>query len=106
MRVLARKVLSFMSALRSPRTLPRLMERNILQLRGWIRGGRPWPYRIFRDVPFVCIPSDDSSLRLCQFGYAETTELTVIHEWVQPGDTCIDVGANIGVYTAVFAHRV
>jgi len=105
MRILVRKARSLRSALANPASLPHLVRRNWLQFKGWMRGGRPWRYHVFEDVPFICIPSDDTSLRICQSGYAETVELGAAYHWTQPGDTCIDVGANVGVYSAVLAHR-
>jgi FkbM family methyltransferase len=35
----------------------------------------------------------------------ERTELELVSRLVQPGDSCIDVGANVGIYSVLFAAR-
>ncbi|MGA2737163.1 MAG: FkbM family methyltransferase [Bryobacteraceae bacterium] len=77
-------------ALRLPlRTIPRSAEVRILQgpLRGkkWVVG---------------------SSIHRCWLGSYEAAKQKKILEWVRPGMTCYDIGANVGFYSLLFSSLV
>lgn len=45
-------------------------------------------------------------LRVLKHGHAEEPELAVIAALVGPGDSCVDIGANFGVYTVALSRMV
>ena len=49
-------------------------------------------------------PNDSLSLSL--YGYHEKTETELVKQEIKPGDVVLDVGANIGYYTLLFAKLV
>lgn len=69
--------------------------------------GKPFIYATKLGFPFVCLPSVETSktLYLRQQAYEEI-ELKVAQHWLQAGDTCLDLGANVGYISALFAHQV
>ncbi|MGO9604276.1 MAG: FkbM family methyltransferase [Candidatus Binataceae bacterium] len=44
--------------------------------------------------------------RRSYFGCHEEAEIQMLHRWLRPGMTVVDVGANLGYYTALFASSV
>ena len=106
MRVVLRKIKSFARTLRSPSKLPPLIRRNWVQLIAALKRNKPIAYSLIRDVPFVCFPDQEISLRLYLQGYLiEAIEMEAAYRWIQPGDSCVDVGAHVGVYASLLAHR-
>ncbi len=69
--------------------------------------GKPFIYATKLGFPFVCLPSVETSktLYLRQQAYEEI-ELKIAQHWLQAGDTCLDLGANVGYISALFAHQV
>ncbi|WP_428326234.1 FkbM family methyltransferase [Nitrosopumilus sp.] len=48
----------------------------------------------------------NDSLSLSLYGYHEKTETELVKQEIKPGDVVLDVGANIGYYTLLFAKLV
>src|SRR5687767_5059325 len=66
--------------------------------------GRPFVYDTPGNNRWVCVPESDTSvLVFTQRGRVEEAETAVCQAWLEPGDACLDVGANIGFFTAMFA---
>ena len=54
----------------------------------------------------LAVDYGDSTARAMALGYYETDEVAVIAEWVRPGTTVLDVGANVGYFTLLMAQLV
>jgi FkbM family methyltransferase len=54
-------------------------------------------------MPFIVWANEYIGRRILTTGSFEKDDLDRLADFVQPGDTCIDVGANIGVYTLALA---
>lgn len=69
--------------------------------------GRPFTYWTAAGFPFVCLPDVPTSVNLYvhQQRYEEI-ELAIAKHWLQSGDTCLDLGANVGYFSALFASAV
>ena len=52
------------------------------------------------------LDSSDDLARRVLFGAYEVDELALLPTLVAPGETCVDVGANIGLYTTALAQLV
>ncbi len=67
--------------------------------------GRPFTY--CTDLfPFVCVPGLPDSEDAFVSPELDRTELALLCDWLEPGDTFFDVGANLGLYTFCAAHRL
>ncbi len=83
--------------------LPELWGRD--QVVGWVRGpvdryGGPLAGRLANGMSFDLASCRDGSARaLSALRYREPALAPVFEAVLRPGDTCYDVGANIGVYT-------
>ncbi|WP_238437195.1 MULTISPECIES: FkbM family methyltransferase [unclassified Frankia] len=83
--------------------LPELWGRD--QVVGWVRGpvdryGGPLAGRLANGMSFDVASCRDGSARaLSALRYREPALAPVFEAVLRPGDTCYDVGANIGVYT-------
>lgn len=58
------------------------------------------------DVRFECDLALDPRVRDMYFSAYEPEEVAFLRRALRPGDVCVDVGANIGYFTAVMAARV
>lgn len=54
-------------------------------------------------IPFVYFPNDSLGRVLAVGESFETFEINFLKEWLQPGDTAVDVGANIGYLTTAMS---
>lgn len=79
---------------------------NLGQLRIRLAQERPFTYTTNGGFRFACLPASKTSLHLYFNGSSEALEMRIAGAWAQPGDACLDVGANVGYYTALLAARV
>jgi FkbM family methyltransferase len=105
--VLLRKLRSSLRMLRqSPQPiqdLRRLLRENWFALsRG--HNAKPFCYRVAPGFPFACMPSSASSRAVFLHSYLEQVEAIAATRWLQAGDACIDVGANVGYFACLFAE--
>jgi FkbM family methyltransferase len=68
--------------------------------------GRPAVYRLRGGRRFVVHPGDRLSMGIADNRRYEWLESRVLEQVLRPGDIAIDVGANIGYYTALFSACV
>jgi FkbM family methyltransferase len=81
--------------------------RNVRAAHVRARRGRPFGYRTELGVRFVCIPESATSVWAYVGGVAyEEAEARLCQRWLAPGDTCLDFGANIGLFTVLLAETV
>ena len=61
-------------------------------------GGQPFVYAIdgFR---FVCTPGISDSEEVYLTAEADVLEFNVLRKWLEAGDTFVDVGTNLGLYS-------
>lgn len=71
---------------------------NLRSLRLRWSDGQPFIYSL-EGSPFVCVPGIPDSEDTYLAGEVDRLELTVLSQWLEPGDACVDVGANLGLYT-------
>ena len=106
MNTLVRKLRSLLVHLGTPGNLGPACRRNAALLRARVGGRGCFTYTSPVGVPFVCFPENATSLRLYVKGYQELVEIEVARAWLQSDESCIDVGANIGLLSAAFASAV
>jgi len=89
------------------RAIAQRASENIRQAILACKRGQPFTYTTQMGFPFVCLPQVETSklLYIRQRAY-EDVELKLAQHWLQPGDTCLDLGANVGYVTALLAHQV
>ena len=104
MRVLLRKLFSLFRLLATPEQLRTRAKLNFAMARSALTGGRPFIYRNDFGIPQACLPEDESSLHHYVHGEGDAVEMKVARAWLKPGDFCIDVGANVGLFAASFCH--
>ena len=69
--------------------------------------GAPFTYRAWAGQRFVCVPDSATSVQLYVSGAEyEQAEIELCRHWCQPGDACVDAGANIGQYAVLLAEAV
>ena len=70
-----------------------------------LHGSRPF---VHRDPGFRCVCHPDwiDSTRQFLENSGDHWEFTLLRHWLNPGDTAIDVGANLGLYTFALAEAV
>jgi FkbM family methyltransferase len=68
---------------------------------------RPWHISVYGGMKFACHPESLMAEHLLyRSEYFDYDEMKFIHDFLQPGDCFLDVGANIGLYTLLAATRV
>lgn len=69
--------------------------------------GQAFTYKTRLGFTFVCIPTLATSVEMYVKSQTyEEIELDIAAHWLQPGDDCLDLGANIGYFATLFASRV
>jgi FkbM family methyltransferase len=69
--------------------------------------GRPFNLHIPNGLRFRCYPDSHDASRLIYFnGCPDPNEMTFMERYLRAGDSVVDVGANIGVYTLLVARLV
>jgi FkbM family methyltransferase len=63
-------------------------------------------YRSRQKVTFLVDAQDPATFFIYADGHPDTAELNTLSSWLESGDACLDLGANIGFFTAVLANRV
>jgi len=63
---------------------------------------------VYKDLGFqaVCHPDWQDSLEIFLDMAADYGELKLFRQWLKQGDSCIDLGANVGLYTFCLAENV
>lgn len=74
------------------------------------------PYLSWRETELTCRTRSGIRMNLCPrefiqnrilfFGVWEPNVTALFHAFLQPGDVVVDVGANVGYYTLLAAHKV
>lgn len=59
----------------------------------------------FRGVSFLVLANEDIGYNLLSFKDYEKSEVTILEELIRKDDVCVDVGANIGIYTVFMARK-
>ena len=99
------KIATAIKLVTSPKLLVIALKRNLSRFRIYIANDRPFVYRTFSGDDFACVPRSRTSAQLYyDRGYCEITESKLCQDWLQPGDYCIDGGANVGQYATLFAR--
>ena len=58
----------------------------------------PWPVHLSPDISLLCYPHSTSAASVLYCRYPEWREMRFLLDYLTPGDTFLDVGANVGVY--------
>ena len=70
---------------------------------------RPKPGSIrdvsYRGAKLVVFPHEDVGWGIIWKGNFEGADLDVIESLIRPGDTCVDIGANLGLYSVFMGRR-
>jgi FkbM family methyltransferase len=61
-------------------------------------GGKPFTYSI-NGFKFVCTPGISDSEEVFRTGEADGLEFDILRRWLESGDTFVDVGTNLGLYS-------
>jgi FkbM family methyltransferase len=67
--------------------------------------GQPFAYRSM-GLPFVCHPDWPDSVDQLASPPNDIWEVQFLRAWLTPGDSAMDLGANLGFYTFAFAEKV
>jgi FkbM family methyltransferase len=54
----------------------------------------------------VCHPDWSDSVNACLDAAGDHFEMRLLSDWIQPNESCFDIGANVGLYTFCFAEKV
>jgi FkbM family methyltransferase len=61
--------------------------------------GRPWTITLHGDVHMICHPHDHVTSLAMYCGLYDAAEMRFLLAWLRPGDTFVDVGANVAPYS-------
>lgn len=67
--------------------------------------GKAFPYRNLGFLA-VCHPDWQDSLEIYLDLAGDHAEMAFCRNWLAPGESCLDLGANVGLYTFSFAEKV
>jgi len=88
------------SALRLRWRYNTMIMRLAVAKRGW------FTYHAWPQTAFLVSADDSATFFIYTCGHPDTAELSALSTWIESGDVCLDLGANIGFFTAVMARRV
>ncbi|MGB2705967.1 MAG: FkbM family methyltransferase [Candidatus Omnitrophota bacterium] len=88
------------------RTFIERTRQNIKQAVVNSKKGKSFIYRTKMGFNFICIPTSAQSVHSYISGWGEEIELKSACNWLLKGDSCLDIGANVGYYSAGFAEKV
>lgn len=60
---------------------------------------RPWTVEVHNGIRIRCYPHSPTSSGVIYYGLADHPEMRFLLDYLRPGDTFVDVGANVGVYS-------
>jgi len=105
-----RKIKSVILIIGKPNSINLLSDytlRNFKQIIIYLKNKKIFTYYTPLQIKFVCIPESETSINiyLNNKGY-ENVEISLCYQWLQKGDCCLDLGANLGYFSAVFADGV
>lgn len=63
--------------------------------------GAPWTIRFVGGLRLRVYPHSPGATLVLYSGFAESRDMRFVLSFLRPGDTFIDVGANVGVYTLI-----
>jgi FkbM family methyltransferase len=61
--------------------------------------GRPWTITLHGDIHMICHPHDHITTLALYCGLYDAPEMRFLLAWLRPGDTFLDVGANVAPYS-------
>lgn len=61
--------------------------------------GRPWTITLHGDLRMICRPHDHITTLVLYCGLYDAPEMRFLLAWLRPGDTFLDVGANVAPYS-------
>jgi len=89
---------------------PYTRDRRVRRLGRWVAWQawqravrRPWTVTMHGDVRVVCHPHDMVASMALYHGLYDMEEMSFLLAWLRPGDTFVDVGANIAPYSLLAA---
>lgn len=60
---------------------------------------RPWTVELIDGIRIRCYPHSPAASAVIYYGLADHAEMHFLRDYLRPGDTFVDVGANVGVYS-------
>ncbi|MDX2212476.1 MAG: FkbM family methyltransferase [Oculatellaceae cyanobacterium bins.114] len=83
------------------------IDENIRQYILHSKHSKPFTYKTKLGFNYLCLPklATSTNLYVHQRSYEEI-ELEISKSWLQVGDSCLDLGANIGYFSTLFAAKV
>ncbi|MEQ9359076.1 FkbM family methyltransferase [Coleofasciculus chthonoplastes] len=82
-------------------------QKNLKQYKITYQQGKNFSYKAKAGFKFICIPESNTSVNLyLQNEWYEDIELKIAGTWLCKNDNCLDLGANIGYCSALFANKV